>query len=174
MCGMVDHYLGVFGRLETEIIADSWPEATNFRSPGKALLLMAVLDLIAHHRLNRNFIEITDELSGRFEGYLGRLPTEIGSVDLAVPFIGLERENFWHLRPRNVHGPVDTAAITTVAQLREYYFGAKISDDLFPLLQMQTTREKLRTVLVESYFSVELQKRLRDFSTELVSASQQT
>jgi putative restriction endonuclease len=168
MCGMVDHYLGVFARLETGILPDSRPEAINFRSPGKPLLLMAVLDLIARHRLNRNFIEITDELSGRFAGYLGRLPTEIGSVRLAGPFIGLQSENFWHLRPRAVHGPADPKTITTVAQLREYYFGAKFSDDLFPLLQMQTSREKLRTALLETYFSVELQKRLRDFSKELV------
>ena len=172
MCGMVDHYLRVFAALETDLHPERWPAATNFRSPGKPLLLMAVLNLISDGRLHRNFVEPTPELLQRFLGYQRLLPSEIGSVEMAEPFIGLEIEEFWHLCPRSGKDPADAGAIKTVAQMREYYFGAKFSDDLFPLLQMQTSREKLRTTLLESYFSVELQKGLRDFSAEPVTASE--
>lgn len=174
MCGMVDHYLRVFAALETDLHPERWPAVTNFRSPGKPLLLMAVLKLISDGRLHRNFVEPTPDLLQRFVAYQRLLPSEIGSVEMAVPFIGLEIEEFWHLCPRSGKDPADAGAIMTVAQMRKYYFGAKLSDDLFPLLLMQTSREKLCTTLLESYFSAELQKGLRDFSAEPVTASEPT
>lgn len=173
MCGLVDHYLGLFAQLEPDPLPDRWPPATNFRSPGKALLLMAVLDQIAHHRLHRNFVAPGPELAERFVGYQGRLPTEISSVDMVDPFIGLGAEEFWHLRPRARHDSADQQGITTIERMRECYYGAKFSDDLFPLLQMQTSREKLHNVLLESYFSPELQHKLRDYSSQPVSVSEQ-
>ena len=173
MCGLVDHYLGLFARLETDPLPERWPATTNYRSPGKGLLLMAVLDLIAHHRLHRNFIEPTTELVERFSGYLGRLPTDVGRINLAEPFIDLGDEEFWHLRPRGRQSPSDPEDITTVERMRECYFGAKLSDELFPLLQMQTSREKLRTVLLKSYFSPELQHELWDYSARPIQVSEQ-
>ena len=173
MCGLLDHYLGLFAHLETELFPDRWPAATNFRSPGKGLLLMVVLDSIAHHRLHRNFVEPSPELVERFEGYQERLPSDIGRINLAEPFIELEAEEFWHLRPRSGHDPADQEAITTVERMRESYFGAKLSDELFPLLQMQTSREKLRNVLLKNNFSPELQRELRDYSSRPISASEQ-
>ena len=173
MCGLMDHYLGLFSRLETEPLPECWPAATNFRSPGKGLLLMGVLDLIAHQRLHRNFVEHTTELVERFTGYLGRLPADIGRINLAEPFIDLGGEEFWHLRPRGGQSSSDPEAITTVERMRECYFGAKLSDELFPLLQMQTSREKLRAVLLKSYFAPELQHELRDYSSRPVPVSEQ-
>jgi hypothetical protein len=57
--------------------------------------------------------------------------------------------------------------------MRECYFGAKLSDELFPLLQMQTSREKLRNVLLKNTFSPELQRELRDYSSRPISVSEQ-
>ena len=173
MCGLVDHYLGLFTRLETEPLPDRWPATTNYRSPGKGLLLMAVLDSIAHHLLHRSLVEPTPELVERFGGYLGRLPAEVNLVNMVEPFIGLGGEEFWHLRPRGGHDPADFKAITTVERMRECYFGAKLSDELFPLLQMQTSREKLRDALLVTYFSSELQHGLRDYSSQPMIVSEQ-
>jgi putative restriction endonuclease len=162
MCGMVDHYLKVFAGLKTEVV-----------SPDKPLLLMAVLDLIAHGRLHRNFIDPSPELVLRFQDYQKLLPSKIVSVNLAEPFIGLETEDFWHLRPCHLDGVTREHGINTVEILRTCYFGAKLSDDLFPLLQMPASREKLRNVLLESYFSKERQQQLRELSSKLIPATEQ-
>jgi hypothetical protein len=38
--------------------------------------------------------------------------------------------------------------------------GAKLAGDLLPLLQMKSSREKLRAVLIETFFGAELQPQL--------------
>ena len=169
MCGMVGHYLIEFSRLLTEEGKTGGSDLIGF---GKPLLLMAVLDLIAQGRLQRNFVEPSQELVRRFQDYQKLLPAAIGWVNLAEPFVGLGSESFWHLRPRGRQYFVDQSAITSVERLRECCFGAKFSDDLFPLLQMQTSRKKLRDVLVESYFSLELQQGLRDYSSQPFTVSE--
>ena len=68
---------------------------------------------------------------------------------------------------------VDLETIKTVEQMRECCFGAKLSDDLFPLLQMQTSREKLRIVLLKTCVSPELQHELWDYSARPIQVSEQ-
>ena len=164
MCGLVDHYLHVFSQLKIYQSGDGWSESTTFRSPCKPLLLLSVLDLIAHGSLNRNFIEPSDELSERFGSYLLLMPALDKRPPVAYPFVSLQDDGFWWLRPRAEFDPGDDQPINSAERLRECYFGAKVDDNLFPLLQMQTSREKLRDVLVVSYFAPGLQPRLREHS----------
>lgn len=164
MCGLVDHYLRVFSQLKIAENSDGSSESTNLRSPCKPLLLLSVLDLIALGSLNRNFIEPSDELSERFRGYLLLMPAICIRPPMAYPFVSLQSDGFWWLRPRAESEPGDGQPISSVERLRECYFGATVDDNLYPLLQMQTSREKLRDVLVESYFVPELQPRLREHS----------
>ena len=163
MCGMLDHYLEAFSRLSIEVAPHSWPAATTHRSPGKPLLLLSVLDLIANGGLHRNFIEPSAELNDRFDSFLGLLPPLKGSVLIAESFVGLESDGFWQLRPRAGYESLPGQEITSVERLRVCYFGAILNDDLFPLLQMRTSREKLRTVLVASYFAHEFQTQVSEY-----------
>lgn len=164
MCGMVDHYLRVFAELKPDENHGGGSAATAFKSVCKPLLLLSVLDLIAHGSLNRNSIEPSNELSERFRSYLLLLPAINTQPGMAYPFVSLQSDGFWCLRPRPEFEPGDGQPIKSVEHLRECYFGAALNDDLFPLLQMQASREKLRGALVESYFTSLLQSRLRDHS----------
>lgn len=163
MCGMLDHYLQAFSRLSIEVAPRKWPAATTHRSPGKPLLLMSVLDLIANGGLHRNLIEPSAELNDRFDSFLGLMSPSKGSVHMAGSFVGLESDGFWQLRPRGGHELLPGQEITSVERLRACYFGAILNDDLFPLLQMRTSREKLRTVLVTTYFAHEFQTQVSEY-----------
>ncbi len=79
---------------------------------------------------------------------------------MAYPFIYLQSDGFWNLQQKPDASVKSGQTISTVKRLRECFYGGKFNDDLFPLLQMQTSREKLRGVLIKTYFSSEFQPRL--------------
>lgn len=160
MCGMLDHYLRAFAQLQMEEDRTAWIEATNHRPPCKPFLLMSVMDLIAHGALNRDFIEPSSDLSEMFQGYLALLPPLYRRSNMAHPFFNLQSDGFWELRPRADAEIPSGQAISSVKRLRQYYYGARVAGDLLPLMQMQTSRDKLRAVLIASYFSTGLQPRL--------------
>ena len=81
-------------------------------------------------------------------------------ASMAYPFFYLQSADLWSLKPRLDAKIKPGQTIKSMKKLRELYYGAKFSEDLFPLLQMQTSREKLRAVLIYTYFSPEIQQRL--------------
>ena len=93
--------------------------------------------------------------------YVSVLPKMNRQASMAYPFFYLSNDGFWNLQPRQDTNFKHGRTIKSLKQLREWYYGAKFSDDLFPLLQMQTSCEKLRTVLIDTYFSSGIQQRLQ-------------
>ena len=148
VCGMLDGYLSAFAQLRMK---------SGTVPTGKALLLLSVMDLIAQGAISRNFIELTRQLSDTFTSH--QLPHFAAGhhIDMADPFVSLQEDGFWHLSPRAGNAPPPAASVTTVEQLRQVYFGARFSADLFPLLQMQTSRNKLRETLITTYFQQDMQ-----------------
>ena len=157
MCGMLDHYRRAFSQLRMERDRRAWAELTNRRPPGKPFLLMSVLDLIAQKSVNRNFIEPSTELSETFQGYMTLIHRR---ARIACPFVNLQADGFWELRPRTDVELAAGQASISIEQLRACYYGAKMAGDLLPLLQMKSSREKLRAVLIETFFGAELQPQL--------------
>ena len=157
MCGRLDFYVNAFSRLRTDINKSSWTNLTYNRSPYKPFLLLAILDFIESGKITGNFIEPSFELAQTFQDYCALMPPTGRQASMALPFYHLESSGFWVLKPRvgEQHKPGRT--IQSVKRLREVYFGAQVSADLFPLLQMPPSREKLRTVLCNTYFVPELQ-----------------
>lgn len=161
MCGMLDNYLETFSQLKTASGQKDWGESTNHMSPSKPLLLLSVLDLIGCGSISRNFIEPSFELTDIFRAYLCSLKIEKIS-SMAYPFIFLMRDGFWSLRPKSGGALQPGQVFSNMELLAQHYYGAVLDADLYPLLQMGVSREKLRKVLIEKYFSPNIQPLLWD------------
>lgn len=164
MCGMLDHYRHLFRRLRVDTSPHGWNAATTFRAPYKPFLLLSIMDMIANGSITRNFIEPSAELSETWRAYLALTPQANGRAPMAASFFRMGNEGFWHLKPRAGLKQIQGEPITSMKRLKEYYYGAQVNDDLFPLLQMQPSREKLGTAVIENYFGNDLGPRLREHS----------
>lgn len=160
MCGLLDKYLLAFSKLRVDKNRKSWTVLTNHCSPYKPFLLLSVMDLIAGGGISKNYIEPTIDLTETWLGYIDLLPPINRQASMAYPFFFLESDGFWHLRSRQGVELKPGATIRTVKRLRECFYGAQFDENLFPLLQMKTSREKLRSVLIETYFTPEIRPHL--------------
>jgi len=160
MCGMLDHYLQAFRRLRVDTNRRSWTEVTKFKSPYKPFLLMSVMDMVADGSITRNFIEPSLDLTETWLGYIALLPPLNRQASMAYPFFYLIGDGFWNLKPRPDVEVKHGQTVSSIKRLREFYYGAKFNDDLFPLLQMKSSREKLRGALIDTFFAPEVQPRL--------------
>jgi len=118
--------------------------------------LLSVLDIFELNKIGSNLIEITEDLLELFDRYwLEALPFTRPST-LAMPFVRMESEGFWHLARRKGDESLFGRPERSVAQLRERVFGARLDEALYEHLQVEEERRILRSVLVgERYFSKE-------------------
>lgn len=157
MCGRLDFYLQAFSQLRVDKNSKTWTQLTHYCSPYKPFLLLTILDHISTGRITRNFIEPSFELTQTFLDYIALTPQTDRPASMAYPFYHLESSDFWKLIERHGHQHRKGLAIRSMKRLRELYLGARVSEDLFPLLQMATSRDKLRNALIVRYFAKELQ-----------------
>lgn len=162
MCGRFDYFLDAFAGLqETRSPEKGGKAASAQASQAAALLLVAVLDCIEKRMIVRNFVSPTAALEHLFHGYCNLIMPPGQQVPLAAPFCQLECTGFWELKPQPGKSMEKMVCNLDLPELRRHYFGAKFSDDLYPLLQMTTFRGKLRQVLIESHFSHSEQRQLK-------------
>lgn len=164
MCGMLDNFLNAFAKLRTDGSKKHWTGLSYYRSPYNPLLLLTVLDFIEAGIIVRNFIEPSFELAETFQNYCALLLPPERKASMSYPFYHLESAAFWHLRPHPGQRHQKGLAIRSVKRLRQLYLGAQFSSDLYPLLQMPGSREKLRMVLIEKYFTPEIRQTIREQS----------
>ena len=149
----IEDYIRLFANLRTDK-ASGWPDPVRNRAPQKPILLLSVLDLFALNKIDSNLIEITEDLLDLFDKYwMEVLPFRRPST-LAMPFVRMESEGFWHLARHKEGESLLGRPERSVAQLRERAFGAYLDDVLYEYLQAEANRSILRSVLVaERYFS---------------------
>src|SRR5215212_5682668 len=139
----IEYYIRLFANLRTDKSADRWPDRVRNRAPQKPILLLSVLDLFELNMVDSNFIEITEDLLDLFDKYwLEVLPFTRPST-LAMPFVRMESEGFWHLARRKEGKSLFGRPERSVAQLRERVFGACLDDALFEHLQAEANRRIL-------------------------------
>lgn len=163
---MLEKYLRQFAHLR-RAPGHAWNEATKNQAPHKPLLLMAVLDLVARGVITSSFIDVSGdlvELNELFTGYWRRVVPITQKSSIAFPFSRLHNEPFWELVPVSGREITREAInnITSVSQLRDLAFGARMDDDLFLLLQSPENRMALRQVLLQSCFSEDAQIALQE------------
>jgi putative restriction endonuclease len=153
MCGLVEPYCKRFSELQIEIHEHDWPGQTRHLFPGKPFLLIAVIDMIARGEIIRNFIEPTYNLEQAWLELFALLPKKREPASMSATFLQLDNEEFWHLLPRVTKGFPGCQETPSRFVLKQEYFGAKFSDELFPLLQMQASRDILRNSILRAHFS---------------------
>ncbi len=179
MCGEIDCYLKSFSALRTDRSKARWSATTCHQAPYKPFLLLSILDLISAGSITKNFIEPSFELAETFAGYVSKTLPLGTSASMSYPFYHMDTAKFWHLVPQPGTPHETGRTVSSVKRLRELYLGARFDDDLYLLLVMESSREKLRAVLITKYFAEELQPALREqayvntnaskYSTALIS-----
>ena len=120
----IEKYIQLFANLRTDKSASRWPDRVRNRASQKPILLLFVLDLFELNKIDSNFIEITEDLLDLFDKYwLEVLPVTRPST-LAMPFVRMESEGFWHLARHKEGESLFGRPERSVAQLRERVFGA--------------------------------------------------
>lgn len=120
----IEKYIQLFANLRTDKSASRWPDRVRNRASQKHILLLSVLDLFELNKIDSNFIEITEDLLDLFDKYwLEVLPVTRPST-LAMPFVRMESEGFWHLARHKEVESLFGRPERSVAQLRERVFGA--------------------------------------------------
>lgn len=123
-------------------------------SPHKAVMMLAVMDLIAAGETDDNCIEYGPELLEHFRRYFDVVKTEADSCTPLNPFWHLKTEPFWHHVVREDKKAVYEAmgrprGPNVMADVVE---GAFLDDELFALLQNQSIRQEMREALITRYF----------------------
>jgi putative restriction endonuclease len=148
------NYIHQFTHLRTDANRQYWSLATHFHAPHKPFMLLSILDLFAQGALQTNFIKINPELGELFSKYWHLLMPLDRHGNMALPFFHLRSSGFWHLIP--VLGKEalfeGIRQVDTLSQLQKLILGAKLDDELFQLLQVEETRNALRTALIQTYF----------------------
>src|SRR5215213_1051423 len=155
----IDYYAGRFARLRTNRNRKVWSEVTAHQAPHKPILLLCVLDLFDSGEISSNLIEISDDLAELFGRYWERVLPFIRPGNLALPFFHLQGDSFWHLLPR-YEKTLLGSQITSLTRLREEVVGARLGEDLYDLVRLKENRDRLRSVLIETYFSPETRQSL--------------
>lgn len=124
------------------------------RKPNKAILLLAVIDLIRCGYIIDNKIPLdkTIELSFNrmWELYVG---TPVPSC--WTPFWHLKTEEFWHFMPKNQGLDVNNLAppgqTAPIGKMRNAINYAYLSNDLYDLILDKSSRNIIISTLLQSY-----------------------
>jgi putative restriction endonuclease len=149
---MLEKYLQMFSNLRTDRGRDRYPSITCHRAPHKPFLLLSVIDLIAQGRITENLIEPSYELVDTFNTYRATVMPPGSTTSMAYPFPRLKTEGFWHLVPNPGFEAKIDMDFSSVTRLREVCAGAKVDYELFGYLCNSETWERLRSVLINTYF----------------------
>lgn len=156
MANDLAYYRDRFRKLKSDI-KPYWPEVTLHRAPHKPFLLLSIMDLIAQGVISSNFIELNANVTDIFDLYWGKLMGQDREGSPLLPFYHMKSEGFWHLMP--VPGMEQALAnvgrIRSLRQLSQLVLGVKLDNELFDLLMQAQTRDDLRRVLIETYFTPE-------------------
>lgn len=149
-------YIRKFSNLNTDRGRHRWSALTNHRAPHKPFLLLSVIDLFAQGEIKRNFIEPSFDLVSIFNGYWHTIMAPGSTTSMAYPFPRLKTDGFWKLIPNPGHENRIDMAFSSMVRLREVCAGARLDDNLFELLYQVDSRERLRALLIETYFAPEI------------------
>jgi putative restriction endonuclease len=123
-------------------------------SPHKAIMMLAVIDLIASGETDGNRIVYGPELLEHFRRYFDVVKNPADSFTPILPFFHLRSSPFWHHRPVPGQEAVcaalsDPGGPRKLQAVVEYAF---LDDQLFALLQQPGIRQEMREALICRYF----------------------
>ncbi len=139
-------------------------------APHKAVLLLAVIELIEGGLIETNKIELSDILLDKFQDIWNRYKgtTSIFTPDIGKPFFHMQHEPFWNLveygednseliellgLPRMAKRLPSTNKYS-VKSLRESFCYAEISEGLLSLIKEPESSAKLKNTLIKTYLII--------------------
>lgn len=149
MCGMLDGYLAAFADLQTGEDQLGTALGAIATAQHQSVLLLSVLELIDSGYIKRNFISPDQELLERYTTILSRVTPQCATVDMSLPFQDLQNNDFWQLVASDPQR-TDHQRVGSLPTLQEQYLGARLAKDLYPLLLMPSSRNKLKEVLLRT------------------------
>ena len=162
MCGKIDCFITAFSQLKVESDKKHWSAVTMHRAPHKPFLLLSILDLVSQRKITKEFVELTLELEETFSGYWQTIMPPGSSARMGNPFCLMDNEPFWTLVPRRGVVQPEEKVEYSMDRIREFYLGARLDKELFPLLLMEPLRRRLRETLIEKYFAPEAKPMLME------------
>jgi putative restriction endonuclease len=153
---MIEEYLQIFAKLRTDKNSKFWSALTCYQAPHKPFVLLSVMDLIAQSQIVTNFIQPSLELVETFNLYWAAIMPLGTKGNMAYPFPRLKSDGFWHLVPNPGFETKIDMDFSSMTRLRQVCAGAKMDQELFGYLCNPETRERLRAVLINTYFAPEV------------------
>lgn len=181
------HYIEAFSHLHTA-------KVKGYKAPHKAVLLLAIIDLVEESVIASPRIKLSDELVERFNKvwhhYLGT--SAIFTPDIAKPYFHMQYESFWRLVEHDekelsmvaekgpwVEGKMDLTGSPirkdlpqgsySVKAMRKAFAYAEIDNMLFELLQNADARAMMRVVLINEYLTNQPTKTMPNFGAVLAT-----
>ncbi len=174
------NYIDAFSSLHTAKIK-------GYKAPHKAVLLLAIIDLVEEKSISSPCIELSDELNDKFNEiwhrYLGT--SSVFTPDICKPYFHMQHESFWRLVERHeTQGMAAEPSPWVVSKkekkelpvgrysiqaMRRAFAYAKIDGRLFQLLQNSDARAMLRVVLINAYLSNQPTKTMPNISAVIAA-----
>ncbi len=157
------HYIDTFSSLHTA-------KVKGHKAPHKAVLLLAIIDLMEDDIILTPYIDLSDALVKKFNDiwcrYLGT--SAIFIPDICKPYFHMQHESFWRLVENEeadcglaaehtpwVNGKKERKELPngsySIDAMRRTFAYAEIDGLLFQLLQNSDARAMLRVVLINTY-----------------------
>lgn len=169
----IRYYLHHLGRLHTA-------KYKGKQAPHKAVLLLAVMELVERGEISSPEVELTDELVECFQRiWSEKLPASCPfTCDIGKPFYHMQHEPFWrlveHSEETNMVAEAlglynnETKPLTPgrygVKYLREQFRCARIDNELYELMKDAEARQKMQELLVSRYLNYDPPKSIRTLS----------
>ena len=123
--------------------------------PHKAILLLAIMNLIESGELDENRIELDNTIAWEFRTCWERLIKDQKAPSSWIPFWYLKSESFWHFMPNGdknlLQGLLQFAGHPSVGQMRPVISYAYLDNALFEYMSSTEGRKYLRKLLINTY-----------------------
>ncbi len=175
------HYIDAFSSLHTA-------KVKGHKDPHKAVLLLAIIELVEERAILNPCIRLTDRLNDTFndvwQRYLGA--SAIFTPDICKPYFHMQHESFWRLvekdeavlgmvaepspwvQPKKERKELPKGSYSVEAMRRAFAY-AEIDGMLFQLLQNADARATLRVVLINTYLANQPTKTMPNLNSLIVA-----
>lgn len=132
--------------------------ASGKAAPHKAILLLAISDLIESGAISKNEIGMTEELKEAFEVRWDKHVPKDSQYKSAVwtPYWHMRYEEFWHFVPLDGVSEATIAGLAagytaSIGKMKSHIRYSKLDEDLFELFLNKESRCKLQELLVKTW-----------------------
>lgn len=144
----LDKYEKMFSTLSVNVF-------NGVKAPNKAILLLSLIRLIETNTIKRNCFMAEKNLSLAFNEQWQKYYKGSKTPSVWTPYYRLRTESFWHFMPNGgneqieeINKEPDKMSIGKLRNLIQY---AYLDSDLFDYMCNETSRERLRIVLIKNY-----------------------